>query len=318
MSEYWKSTVCFLLRFYCFWGPQLRISQPKYWCKHCKSFVRDTKLERANHDATPKHQGNLKRFLRDLHRGHEKGEKDKERAKAEVARLNGMTTVGGSGSTASSSSSGFGRGPNPSLPKPQATPAQRKQQLAQLAEMGVAIPDEFRPDMAMAGEWQVTSERIVEPDGEKKPEAMALGVRKRVPHEEEAEEMECKKRRWGSTYRSHPTKEDDADLDALLSNATRKGKTLAVNIEMKGEAKEEAGQVIKAEPGTEDESLAASRPSEEQNSGIKREPSDGQTVITAADSSSQVGRDQEGDGRSGGGGGGIMFKKRKVKNIRRK
>ena len=51
MSEYWKST-------------------PKYWCKHCGIYVRDTKLERTNHEATGKHQGALKRFLRDLHRGH--------------------------------------------------------------------------------------------------------------------------------------------------------------------------------------------------------------------------------------------------------
>lgn len=84
-------------------------------------------------------------------------------------------------------SSGFGRGPTPSAPKPQATPAQRKQQLAQLAEMGVSIPEEFRPDMAMAGEWQVTSERIIEPEGEKKPDALALGVRKRAVEEEEEE-----------------------------------------------------------------------------------------------------------------------------------
>jgi hypothetical protein len=297
----------------------LTITQPKYWCKHCKTFVRDTKLEKANHEATPKHQGNLKRFLRDLHRGHEKDEKDKERAKAEVARLNGMTSGGGLGGAASSSSSGFGRGPTPSLPKPQATPSQRKQQLAQLAEMGVAIPDEFRPDMAMAGEWQVTSERIVEADGQKKLEATALGVRKRVPDEEEAEEIEAKKRRWGSTYRSHPVEEDDGDLDALLSNVKQKGKAPSVKIEIKGEAKEDGGEVNKTEPrGNSDEPPAGPPPSEEQRMGIKREPSDGETAMPPAETILLEGSKQEGAGGEDPGVGGIVFKKRKAKNIRQK
>ncbi|MCJ1359147.1 MAG: hypothetical protein MMC33_009147 [Icmadophila ericetorum] len=69
MSEHWKST-------------------PKFWCKHCKIYIRDTKIEKQNHEATPKHQGNLKRFLGDLHRDHEKDEREKQRAKDEVARLN--------------------------------------------------------------------------------------------------------------------------------------------------------------------------------------------------------------------------------------
>ena len=32
----------------------LIVVKPKYWCKHCKTYVRDTKLEKANHEATPK------------------------------------------------------------------------------------------------------------------------------------------------------------------------------------------------------------------------------------------------------------------------
>jgi hypothetical protein len=252
--------------------------------------------------------------LRDLHRGHEKDEKDKERAKAEVARLNGITT---GGAAASSSSSGIGRGPTPSLSKPQATPSQRKQQLAQLAEMGVAVPDEFRPDMAMAGEWQVTSERIVEPDGEKKPEALALGVRKRIPAEEEAEEIEAKKRRWGSTYRSYPAEADDADLDALLSNATRKGKASTVKIEMKGEVKkEDSSEIVKTEPGINDDDTPSNLPpSEEQKLNIKMEHSDGEAVVPAAEPALQSALTHNGEES---GGGATVFKKRKAKNIRQK
>ena len=62
MSEYWKST-------------------PKYWCKHCSVYVRDTKLERTNHEATGRHQGAIKRSLRDLHRNAEQQERETEPGK---------------------------------------------------------------------------------------------------------------------------------------------------------------------------------------------------------------------------------------------
>ncbi|PVH83187.1 hypothetical protein DL98DRAFT_413711 [Cadophora sp. DSE1049] len=295
MSEYWKST-------------------PKYWCKHCKTYVRDTKLEKTNHEATPKHQGNLKRFLRDLHRGHEKDEKDKERSKTEVERLKGLVSGGGSSSAASSSSPVLGRGPTPSAPKPQATEASRKKQLAQLAEMGISIPGELRSGMAMPGEWQVTSERVIEPEGtEKKPEALALGVRKRVVDEEEAELNEAKKRRWGSTYRTHPTEDGDDDLDALLSNATRKGKELATKVEVKEEVKQEF-----SEPKSEDSSSdpkGDTKPFDAaEPAGIKRELSDGDTK--AIDSLPPIEGDKQGANEQSGPG--VIFKKRKAKNIRQK
>jgi hypothetical protein len=288
MSEYWKST-------------------PKYWCKHCKTFVRDTKVDRQNHDATPKHQGNLKRFLRDLHRGHEKEEKDKERAKAEVARLNGV--VSGTGHGESSSSSGFGRGPTPSIPKPQATASQRKQQLAQLAEMGISIPDEFRGDMAMAGEWQVTSERIIDPGeaGEKKPEAIGFGVRKRIvpDDEEEAEAAETKKRRWGATYRTQPG-DDEADLDALLSKAMGPPKLASTGTNIKQESQEATGDIksiIKTEPGVDEAN---------QKWSIKREPPDGEVKLPIPLAMSDI--KDESDPAAGS----VVFKKRKAKPIRQK
>lgn len=209
-------------------------------------------------------------------------------------------------------SSGLGRGPTPSIPKPQATASQRKQQLAQLAEMGVAIPDEFRPDMAMAGEWQVTSERIIEPEGEKKPEALALGVRKREPGDEDEEELEAKKRRWGSAYRSHPAEEDDGDLDALLSNATRKPQS---KVEMKEEFKEE----VKEEPGPAE--LGVSIPADDvvKKPNIKREPSDGEAPLPDVISPLNTAMKQEdGLGEEVTPAPGVVFKKRKAKNIRQK
>ena len=222
MSEYWKST-------------------PKYWCKHCKTFVRDTKLERTNHEATPKHQGNIKRFLRDLHRGHEREERDQQRAKDEVSRLNGV--VSGNLSTPSSSNvppwqrkaviPSLSSGPR------QATPAERKQQLSQLAAMGVAVPEDFRREMAMAGNWQTLSERPLyeeakeeedpkdtkPPDTDIKRQGLNIGVRKRKyegqDEEEEAGERVVRKG-WGSTTRTYGGSSDDVDLDALLNGTVYK------------------------------------------------------------------------------------------------
>ncbi|CAJ2505857.1 Uu.00g132510.m01.CDS01 [Anthostomella pinea] len=210
MSEYWKST-------------------PKYWCKHCTTYVRDTKLERTNHEATAKHQSGLKRFLRDLHRGHDQEQREKDRAKREIERLNGV--VAGTSTSASSTS-----GP---IPPPAPTPAsssavtnaQRQKQWEQLADLGIDVPTELRRDMAMASEWTVTNTRVIDhtpktDDPEAKPEkvdAIATGVRKRTKPEgaEEAEEEDVikglfkKPRKWGRDTREAPA--DEADLDALLN-----------------------------------------------------------------------------------------------------
>ncbi|MCJ1436311.1 hypothetical protein MMC27_005689 [Xylographa pallens] len=213
MSEYWKST-------------------PKYWCKHCKTYVRDTKLEKQNHDATPKHQGNIKRFLRDLHRGNERDEREKQRAKDEVARLNGEPgSSKGSGprdfqsrrtAPAVASSSGLR----------QLTPAEHKLQMAKLAELGVAVPDEYRKEVAMAGDWQVMSETLLhervkkeEEDDGTKPNGLNVGVRKRklegAPEDEEEAVEVTTRRVWGSTLRTFPgTMDEDVDLDALLSTTS--------------------------------------------------------------------------------------------------
>ena len=200
--------------------------QPKFWCKHCKIYVRDTKIEKQNHEATPKHQGNLKRFLRDLHRGHEKDEREKQRAKDEVARLNGAPaperTVAGGPSRKQASA--------PSTTAAQKIdPAEQKRRLAQLAEMGVAIPEEYRKEMAMAGDWRILSEQVIydplnkgEDGGDVKPSGLNIGVRKRRPDEaeEELEEMQeprTKRKVWGSATRRYPGDEAE-DLDQLLNS----------------------------------------------------------------------------------------------------
>lgn len=99
-------------------------------------------------------------------------------------------------------------------------------QLAQLAEMGVAIPEEFRKEMAMAGDWETISENPIydekvkkEEDGSdnKKPSGLNIGVRKRRyegQEDDEAGEI-FTRRTWGSKTRTHP-KQEEEDLNSLI------------------------------------------------------------------------------------------------------
>jgi hypothetical protein len=275
MSEYWKST-------------------PKYWCKHCQIYVRDTKLERQNHESTAKHQGALKRFLRDLHRGHEREEREKERAKQEIARLNGV--VSGSSSEAGPSSRPAPRAP-PSAP----TEASLKKQREQLAEMGVAMPSEFRPEMAMPGQWTVTNTRIIETkkeeDEDAKVETRANGVRKREVTEDEKEEEDAmrslfkKPRRWGRDSKAMPQQEDQ-ELDALLSGSTFAPRTV----------KEEAEDVKKEE----DDATPDATVKTEDTEAVKTEAPDVEPLIKPEPEEAESGVQT------------VVFKKRKPKGIRQK
>lgn len=293
--------------------------EPKYWCKHCKTFVRDTKLEKTNHEATPKHQGNLKRFLRDLHKGHEREEREKQRAKDEVDRLNGVVSGSGSQAPPWERKSAI---PATSASR-QATPADRKKQLAQLAGLGVAVPEDFRKEMAMVGDWQTTSERLVydtakkeEESGDVKPEGLNIGVRKRKfeGQEEEEEAGETVIRRgWGSTVRAYPGQDDDKDLDALLMT-TKVLKREEGDIERKAATSpySGAGAVINHSEEKDTSLIAPDR------RHIKREESSGNVVTPETMPENQVVDTptikQEDDAAATG----VIFKKRKAKPIRQK
>lgn len=214
MADYWKST-------------------PKYWCKNCTTYVADTKLARANHEATGKHQSAVRRALRNLHRDHEREEREQDKAKREVARLNalvGSEDAGGAGS-ASTSTPGFTQPrPQPRLPRlPPPTPqtaaeaaAAPRDRLEQLAELGVSIPHEFRPDLAMAGDWTVTETRVVEDEGDTKGASgggaarRSVGVRKRPRGGEDDGDDD------GDSRGSHPNEPgghsefDKLDIDAAV------------------------------------------------------------------------------------------------------
>ncbi|KAM0259358.1 hypothetical protein ACHAQJ_003390 [Trichoderma viride] len=283
MSEYWKST-------------------PKYWCKYCACYVRDTKLERANHEATGKHQGALKRSLRDIHRNHEREERDKERARQEIARLNGVVGTSSAGPSGSRA------------PTKESSDSQLKSQREQLAAMGVAMPSDFRPEMAMPGEWTVTKTTIVEErqeaDGEIKVDGKATGVRKREETEEQKEEEEAmrslfkKPRRWGHDSKTMPDDEDES-LEALLSTA----------VPLKAEAAEER-DVIKKEEHDFDGDIAEAIIPKEEDIPVKAEPNaeaPGQEQSIKTEPFVKAEEEEELSGITP-----VVFKKRKPKGIRTK
>ncbi|PSR82682.1 hypothetical protein BD289DRAFT_437083 [Coniella lustricola] len=314
MSEHWKST-------------------PRYWCKHCATYVRDTKLERLNHEATGKHQGAVKRSLRDLHRTKEHEDRDKERAKREIERLNGVVSGTPRSSGASGPSSSFSGGAS----RGNMSESERQRQAEQLASLGVSVPQQFRGEMAMAGEWTVTSTTVVEEkprqsEDDMNPEARARGVRKRERTDEEKEEEDAikslfkKPRRWGRDSKIAGG-DADQDLDALLSGG------LVVKKKEEEEEKEEGEDLKKAVDGsagkTEEDPVGESvgmadageddtkqeHVSAENVPAIKEEPADGLDAIPTAEA--QTGSDaQETPGLSETPV--VAFKKRKPKNIRQK
>lgn len=196
--------------------------QPNYWCKFCSVYVKDTKFERAQHEATGRHQGSIQRSLRGLHREQEIEKRNQARAQAEVARLNGLVP------SASGASVATGVGGKPTFekrPEKKATVEDRKRQWEQLAAMGVAMPTAARGDLGIAGEWKTVSEEVVgevNEDGEFKATALNKGVRKRPIDEEEEEqkaagELITKKKGWGNTFKSFPgSKGGDDDIESLF------------------------------------------------------------------------------------------------------
>jgi hypothetical protein len=292
MSEYWKST-------------------PKYWCKHCQTFVTDTLLGRKNHDTTAKHQLAIKRFLRDIHRDNERNQTAAENAKREVARLNALVSGGGGTAAASSSTASpvsvakpeQKKGERWGLSKRELTEDERKQQMKELEGLGVAMPEQFRGDLALPGEWTVVA---VE-----KPMSVKEKVKRELVEEREKElKEEENKRKWDEmdedekaiksfkiqerTYPGAQHNVEDMDVKSLFAKkGTEKVEMPAVK-EKEGEnAKLEAETKVKREPVESPPGIAINT----------KEGADA-TVKTEEDAPLA--------------GGGVVFKKRKVKSMRKK
>lgn len=275
MSEYWKST-------------------PSYWCKFCEIYVRDTAIERKNHESTGKHQNNIQRSLRELHKKKEREQRDQQRAKNEVTRLNGL--VGGKDTAKAGAKPGIsglqnlGKSSGPEPPKLSAA-AQRKAHAEQLVALGVPLPEELKREVTGVGDWQTISTTVAEPSGSggrtlaeiKKEEeesakasgALSKGVHKRKAEDDEDvrdEEAAPKtKKIWGNSLKSYPgskNEEDDEDLDALLSGVGRK----PAESKREDDLKVESGDDVKSEPTTTDTNAAEV---------VSKEEEPGESAITA-------------------------------------
>ncbi|KAJ5570125.1 uncharacterized protein N7459_009555 [Penicillium hispanicum] len=292
MAEYWKSA-------------------PRFWCKQCGIFIRDTPFEKTQHEASSKHQGSLKRFLREIHKDNDRQQRETQRAKSEVERLRQAVGGGPSASKADGNAATPPKRTAVPAPKPAERPVsveERKKQMAQLAEMGVAIPQEYRADMALAGEWQTLSETKIEtPDIE--GAAKSVGIRKRK-HEgaedddEHAPEQYVSKG-WGSRMKVYPgAQDDDGDLNALLASTRdlKKTKTEPVAGENE-EQKLEPPSSLKKEDAASD--TASKAPKEEEQPQVKTE----ETEKILAPPAEENSRNEEAPG--------VVFKKRKPKTMRK-
>jgi hypothetical protein len=309
MSEYWKSI-------------------PKYWCKRCNDFVTDTPLGRKNHEATGKHQSALKRFLRDLHKDNERAITASENAKREVARLNALVSGGGGSSAASAV-------PSPSVAKPEQkkgerwgaatralTAEEKKRQMKELEALGVAMPEEFRGDLALPGEWTTVSVEEAKPLSEKEALQKELAEARKAELEEaerkrkwdELDQDEKEIRSFKIQARTYPgaQEEEEADLGVLFGKK-RKG---LVKVEPNTEASSASGpkpvafKVKREDIDNEDEVKADT---------IKTEPADsplGIHIKTEETDDVPVSVKKEEDAPPAGDG--VVFKKRKAKTMRKK
>ncbi|KAI5855702.1 hypothetical protein BZA05DRAFT_389405 [Tricharina praecox] len=315
MSEYWKSI-------------------PKYWCKHCKDFVTDTPLGRKNHDATSKHQNGLKRFLRDIHRDNERAQTATENAKREVERLNAIVS-GGSSSTAAQ--------PNTqSVAKPEVargekwgaatralTAEEKKRQMKELEALGVAMPEEFRGDLALPGEWSTVSvtyekpkmtekERMQKEIAEQQKKEMDEAERKRKWDELDEDDKEI--RSFKIQERTYPgAAAPDVDVDSLFGKGKSKvkveedvpvGKPVAFKVDKKEEG-------IKREDEAEDEGEDTREPL------VKRERSESPPGITVKAEETNapdvvLKKEEEEEEAPAPAASGVVFKKRKAKSMRKK
>ena len=239
MSEYWKST-------------------PRYWCKFCKTYVRETPLERRNHEASGKHQGNIQRSLRELHKNADAATREQKRAKDEVARLNGLVTHdrGTQKSARGGAKAPLYVKPAPTAVNPPVAPkldaaTRRKDQAEQLLALGMELPPELKSAVTGIGGWETVSERVIVPikaEGDnaiKSEDAKIKGVHKREFEQTGDSDDERNanatgsssrtKKVWGNSLKTYNDTNgadgESEDLDALLLGIGKKSSHPAAGVD---------------------------------------------------------------------------------------
>jgi len=208
--------------------------------------------------------------------------------------------------------------------------AEQKAQMKQLESLGVALPEEFRKEVALPGEWTTTetitdttsTATITTSEGALKRGTLSSKgkqaeedskeaikdeiVRKRKADEEarrweEMDEDERAMKKFKVETKTYPGDAyggEDEELDALLGAGMGKAP-----VAVKKEEGASAGVVAKEE-FTEDLKV------------VKREQGDADTALISGDGGAAVVKQEEGLEKKLGDG--IAFKKRKVGNLRKK
>lgn len=180
--------------------------------------------------------------------------------------------------------------------------------MAQLAEMGVAIPQEYRADMALAGEWQTLSETKIESQ-DAAGAAKSIGVRKRKLEGDEEEEEHAReqsaRKGWGSRTRTYPGAQDsDEDLDALLASTKDLKKANTKTVAAVADTEDQKPEPAPV-PKPEDEALGP-----KDREAI--EPAEVKTEKTGEVSAPSIDEKPQSEDTPG-----VMFKKRKPKAMRK-
>jgi hypothetical protein len=233
-----------------------------------------------------------------MHKTQEREQREAQRAKDEVARLNGV--VGSSSSGTRVANAGPASTASPAMaPKKQATVEDRKRQMEQLAAMGVAIPEEYRRDVAMAGDWQVIAKRTIAPAETTESSSPGKGgERKRKLHDgqaEEEEEIPKVRKGWGRSFKNFSSSKGRSDdIGALLNEP----------IILKNEVKQDPEESATADDVVKEEKLDESE--------VKRDS----TEEDGLDSSTSIKTEDPAPSTAGPSISPVVFKKRKGKSIK--
>ena len=166
---------------------------------------------------------NVQKSLRLLHKNHERQEIEKQRANDEVARLKKSVTTSNSRPEYSKDESRYAPQAQKLSKFNNATVTERKKQMAKLVEMGVAVPEEYRAELAMAGDWRAVSEAqpgLASVNNSEVDESKTSSLTKRKHTNEKQDAFESDyndtgKNKWGSTIKQYPGWHEDEDIDLI-------------------------------------------------------------------------------------------------------
>lgn len=182
--------------------------------------------------------------------------------------------------------------------------------------MGVAVPEEFRADLALAGDWHTTSEtRVEQPKQGLEGPTKSIGVRKRKLEGEDEEDEPAPEERvvnksWGSRLKQYPGTQDDGDLDALFASTKDIKKTKTFTPKAEAVEEETAPEPIISATKKEDTAPKVEDQETGESTVIKTEESASHQAPVAETTTEE--KPQTEDAAPS-----VVFKKRKPKTMRK-